>query len=505
MAQDIKTLTGEAGLPKEGKRGFRPFAALAEGLRKRRERRCTISLLEDAVRFGEKDAFDEAMASFIALPQEQKERVMLEMQKALKSASYLPFESEEKTARVAAIAGFFEKAATALPVDSEGERIVAPYQETVRILKDVVEGTAFRSRANPAQGRATLACTRALWELEYGNFDFWEARALEHSTGQFAITKLLEMPDTGDYEAHGWFLLRKNLAQLGEQIARNPSEQRVAFFRAMLMDAENSVVKAALRDAVHLENIPPDFPGIAQDVLEIPELEDEARMFISATHALAKLQSDEPYVSIAMLAMQYSDGARHLGPILERAGERMASDALDAKSGPKRIRAMDTLATLAAAGITPCSPDTLVAILGPLTGSRELPTQFYGLTGNILFSGKKHEGLTQVAAKMESDRVNSCFTELGYADDRQFPAALELVSLFASGRMYLVTNGMIPEVAKEMAEIVLEPAGETKKEQDEQVRKAKFVLEAMRGAGIEIQFNYSAPEQGETEGHSDEG
>jgi hypothetical protein len=93
---------------------------MAEGLRMRKARRGTLEAIESAMRFWESECFDEAVSSFTALPKEQKERVLLEMQNRLKSVSYLPFEDEHKTRRVSVIAEFFAKAAMLLPVDSEG-------------------------------------------------------------------------------------------------------------------------------------------------------------------------------------------------------------------------------------------------------------------------------------------------------------------------------------------------------------------------------------------------
>ncbi len=170
MASDVRTITGPVEAPQEKRRGFHPFASMAEGLRNRRARRDAFEALESAARFGERESFDEAVSLYTALPQKQKERVLLELQRSLKAVSYLPFEDEHKTRRLSVIADFFAKAASLLPTDSEGERITAPYQETIRILRETVEHDELRRSDNTSHSYAILACAKALWELEYGSF-----------------------------------------------------------------------------------------------------------------------------------------------------------------------------------------------------------------------------------------------------------------------------------------------------------------------------------------------
>ncbi|MFH0884490.1 MAG: hypothetical protein V1861_02160 [Candidatus Micrarchaeota archaeon] len=497
MASEISKLTGHNETVQEKKRGFRPFAAMAEGLRMRKARRGTLEALETAMRFfGESECFGEAVSSFTALPKEQKERVLLEMQKSLKSVSYLPFEDEHKTRCVATIGEFFAKAAVLLPVDSEGERITAPYKETVRILKEIVERDELRRSGNPSHSRAILACAKALWELEYGNFSFWEGRALDSATRDYTITKLLEMPDTSDITEHGWFLLRKHLAELGTFIAKNPSPKKEDFFRSMLMDGDKSVVASALKCAVCMEQIPSDYYGIAGDLSKIPGLESAAQNFTMAGRFKEQLAGagEDRLVAAKRLAVFYADGMVNLEELLDRTAREMVQEALYAVPGSQdRLKHLDVLVNFASVGIAPYSPGELIEMLGPLTTTRSAVATFYNLTQNLMAFSPRQD-LKNTAAELESARVNSCFSDLSYADERQFDAANELVLLYSTGRVYLVENGMIAHLAKDMVEIILEPPGETKEQRDAQVGKAKNVIDNMRRVGIDVQINYEQTE-----------
>jgi hypothetical protein len=496
MAQDIRTLTGETADVAEKRRGFHPFAAMAESIRNARARRSTIELFEAAMRFGERENIDEALASYIALPQKPKEQSLLHLQEALKRCSSLPFEDAAKTQRVTVIAELFAGAARMLPVDSEGERITAPYRDAIKAFRDIVEHDDLRLSGKEEHSGAILACVAALWELEYGSFKFWDARAHDSATQDYTITKLLEMPGSPDTDEHGWSLLRKDLAELGIAIAGNPSPKTEAFFRSMLFDGDKDVAKAALKGALYFGRIPEEFFDIAGDLTKVSGLESAAQNFIAAGHLkmLLEVEGENKMMALRQLASMYSRGMGHLAPMLKQTGREITESALAADDNlENRRRQLDALVYLASAGIMPYDGETLKRLLTPLLGSQGAAGAFYNLTGIILMKCED-AGLHKAVTQMESDRVNACIASLECADGKQFESSMELVRLLATGRDYLLKNGIIAHVMSEMVDVVSEPAGASEEEQNEQRRKAVGVLSELGKLGISVTLTTSSPD-----------
>ncbi len=314
---------------------------------------------------------------------------------------------------------------------------------------------------------------------------------MDTATRDYTITKLLEMPDSGDMTEHGWYLLRGNIDALGSSIARSPSPKKEDFFRSMLMDGDISVVKSALKAAICLERTPPDYYGIAGELSQINGLESLAQNFTMIGRFKEQLAGagDDRLNAAKHLAVFYADGAKNLGDLLEKTAREMADEALHSNAGSQdHLKRLDALVTLASAGIASYSYDELKGLLSPLLNTRASVATFFNLTQNLMAFGQRQD-LKNAAAELESARVNACFSDLSYADDRQFDAAMELVLLYSTGRMYLVQNGMIPHVAQDMVEILLEPSGENAEQKAEQVAKAQKVLDYMRSVGIDVQIN----------------
>lgn len=495
-AQDIRTLTGEAAGVAEKRRGFHPFAAMAEGIRNAKARRSTIELFDMAMRFGERETIDDALASYTALPQKQREQTLLHLQEALKRCSSFPFEDAAKTQRVTIIAELFAGAARMLPVGADGERVVAPYSAAVKAFRDIVEHDDLRISGKEGHSGAILACVAALWELEYESFKFWEARAHDSATSTFTITKLLEMPGVPDTDEHGWPLLRKDLNELGIAIAGNPSLKTEAFFRSMLFDGDKDVVKAALKGALYFNRIPEEFFDIAGDLAKVKGLESAAQDFIAAGHLkmLLEVEGENRMMALRQLAFKYSRGMEHLAPMLDQAGREIAALALfPGTTEENRLRQLDALVYLASAGIMPYDGETLKRLLTPLLGSQGAAGAFYNLTGIILMKSED-AGLHMAVTQMESDRVNACIASLECADGKQFDASMELVRLLATGRDYLQKNGIIAHVMNEMVDVVSNPGGASEAEQDEQRHRAVGVLHELGKLGIGVTLTTSSPD-----------
>lgn len=492
MAQDIRQVTGQSDSLIEKRRGFHPFATMAEGLRMRRARRNTLDAVDAAARFGERESLDSAFATYAALPAAHKERVLLDLQRSLKLISYCPFEDAQKTARLSAIADFFSKAATLLPVDAEGERVTAPYKDAIRMLRDIVEREEFRNGSSSSHSDAILACSQALWELEYGNFGFWESRVRDPATRDYVITKLLEMPEAEDVTESGWYLLRNHLDEIGPAIAASASAKRDEFFASMFMDGDMKVAASAMRAAVCLESTPGELYGIAGELSQVPGMEGIAQSFTMIGRFKEQLSGvgEDRLLAAKHLAVYYADGMKNLQGLLEKTSREITAGVLEAEPHSQdHLKGLEVLVHMAAVGITPYSPDELGKMLGPYTGTRAAVAIYYNLTQNIMGFSPRGD-LKAAASELEAARVNACFGDLSYVDDRQFDAAHELVLLYSTGRIYLVENGMIPKLAQEMVEIILEPAGESAESKDAQVGKANRVLDHMRQVGIDIQINH---------------
>ncbi|MCI0504038.1 hypothetical protein L0Y65_04975 [Candidatus Micrarchaeota archaeon] len=496
MAHDIKTLTCEAGPAGDKRRGFHPFASMAEGIRNARAKRSAIELFDSAMRFGEKEGIDEALASFAALAPKQREGALIYLQDSLRSCSDLPFENECKTRRVTVIAKLFEGAAKTLPVDSEGERIVSPYHDAILMLKNVVENDDLRISGKGEHAGAMLACVKALWELEYGNLKFWDARTRDSATSAYAITKLLEMPDCGEFGEHGWSLLRDNLDALGISIAATGSPKAVPFFRSMLMDGDKSVVNAALKGALYLEPVPAEFFDMAGDIAKIPGLEGPASDFIAAGHfkMILEPESENGLMAMRQLAYMHFGGMEHLAPMLATVGREIMHSALASNGDEaKRIKKIEALLHLGAAGIMPYDGEKLARLLSPLVDSPGAAGTLYNLTGIIIMKSAD-AGLVQAAKRIETERMNARVAEIDCADTRQFDAALELVRLLATGRSYLLESGIIGRVMNEMVDVAYRPGGPSEAEKAAQRRGAVGVMRELAKFGMGVTMQPASPD-----------
>jgi hypothetical protein len=495
MEQDPLLITVNAALAvkrESEKRGFHPFNALAEGLRGRRARRTTIGLFKEAMKFADGESVDAAIASAVALPQKQREKALLSLQDSLRvTCSYLPFEYDHKVRSLLAGAEIFAGVAKMLPLDEAGCKISAPYQAAIRVFKDAVDKWDLRSKDNPDHAAAVLASVRALWELEYGVDTFWEGRLQDPVVRDYVITQLLEMPDPEMVQGHGWFSLRKNLGIVGKDVAESKSSQVVPFFEAVLSSSDAGFVRSAFEAAVFLEPIPQPVIDAANRLgaSETPAIASAANQFMDVVilRQFAAQDGASQITAASGLAGLLGRGMAHIKPIVEKEGKKVAQMALTANGNEAtRLACIRSLTEMAAVGVTPFNTTEFDAIAGPIADSSDQAAVgvFYNFTANVATKGQTR-GVKEAAARAEAGRVSKKLaTVLETAGMDQFEAAMEIATLFATGRVYLVRNGVVPDVISEMVSVIFEPGGEDEAEEAEQRRRAASVLTSIVQTGI---------------------
>jgi len=464
MAQDLRTLNTDTGESREKRRGFRPFRSMAEGLQNRRARLDALSILDSALACPGPEALSEAVGAFIALPSAQRHKLLLAAQKRVVGASATAFDSRDGALEITLLASFFREAADMMPVDSEGNKLCAPYAKAIGAFAKAADARRTTNGMRESQDAAALACTEALWSLDYSPEKFWARRLFDGATKGFAIKSLLEMPETAEFEDHGWALLRKHIDELAVDIARSSSPKRSDFIRMMLKDEDPAVVEAAVKSVMYLMPVPDAILAGLKDVggLEV---------------------------------------------IITRVGRKLARKALDAGHDASiAMEAADGLVTIALNGVTPYSAAEFRKITESLQGSVEGRKYLFGLTGPIVANAPElcargKQDLAEAAGEIESGAVNLCIAGLNFSDDRQFSSAMELAGLYASGRRYILESGILPYAMGEMVDIVFNPGGRSEAEQSAQREKALGVLRAMNSLGLGVVL--SPPKTGDSPGQKD--
>jgi hypothetical protein len=316
------------------------------------ERKRVLKPLKYAIKNDNEKAeerYKQALSLFASLDLEQKEAVLEKVGKLFRGYSYFPAESEHKSRAVTELADFFSMISGHLPRNEQGEitsdRLYFIMKDVIEDLKDVVENEDPEGE-KPAFADVRIACLNALWELEYGIIEFWYEQLLDPRTNQFPIQKMLDHPPAENFEEHGWSILRSQIAQIGMEIAENPSPKKIDFFIRMFEDADPEVVKYALWSAIYLKDIPQRLIEAARAVpkthdelvrikdLEVvfpgsrneshDELRREARDFLQIAE-LANLLDKESRYSVALqLALLCQEGKYHLSPLLKHTGDRLA-------------------------------------------------------------------------------------------------------------------------------------------------------------------------------------
>jgi hypothetical protein len=135
--------------------------------------------------------------------------------------------------------------------------------------------------------------------------------------------------------------------------------------------------------------------------------------------------------------------------------------------------ALEALAFLALCGSHPYSAEDTKSILKRFIDSRDASAGYFNLTGVLMKEGSDEQ--KAVASKMEGKRVKLAIENLGYADDRQFEGANELINLFGLGREHLIDT--ILDVAEEMHDIAENPHGQCDEESAYLSQKAMETLD----------------------------
>jgi hypothetical protein len=298
------------GKPEPGKKeGFKQKPGLRERWKKKREPAKVAKLLKSACLHpngSSREKMEEALEIFKGLDPEQQERPLREIEGMLKKASRYTWESGFKILEVHLLADFLTEAAKHLPKNEAGDPVTEPFEDILFCLADVVEARG-PEQAHEDYPQMRISCTRALWELAYPSYDFWQGRILDPVTNDAAIGFMLEMPPTENPEEHGWHLLEQNLGDIGPAVAGNDSPAKVEFLKYVLSSDKTKTLLAAVRTAATLDKERDD---VLMSQLEQP--------------------GDRQHIILGELIKMYQSGWDRLLPTLEKAhanaGEAAATD-----------------------------------------------------------------------------------------------------------------------------------------------------------------------------------
>ncbi len=97
---------------------------------------------------------------------------------------------------------------------------------------------------------------------------------------------------------------------------------------------------------------------------------------------------------------------------------------------------------------------------------------------------ERGNGLSASAAALEQRRIMLALEALQFADDRQFDAAMELITLYRHGRRQL-TKTMV-QIAEDMVDVKFNPGGQSEGEKAGQKNKAESVIRALGSVGVRV-------------------
>ncbi|MDD5171591.1 MAG: hypothetical protein PHF60_00990 [Candidatus ainarchaeum sp.] len=267
------TITG-AGVAPETSKTPEKNGGMFEGLRKRKEAKRVLSLVTSAISQpnGQSAAsLKEATEIFKTLEVEYQDKALLKIKTLLESSTNYPFENGNPR-KLHIISDFLTAIAPSLPKDESGNLARGPQESLIPLLANVADyyDPEGKCKEHP---EVVLACTQALWGLEYGFYDFWKTQATNPVTQEFVVTQMLEMPhvEGQDPKAHGWYLLKDTLAQIAPALAASSSPKKIEFLDSIMEDKDPTIMKlvAGLRVPMSMDDIPKkllDFetPGIKQ-------------------------------------------------------------------------------------------------------------------------------------------------------------------------------------------------------------------------------------------------
>jgi len=452
---------------------FKMAGGLLEGIRRYRERSKAEDALSSAIQNNDQKLFQSAISAFDSLESRHKLKIFSDMEKELTHLSGFPFEKEAKVSKITMLADFFAHASKALPKDERGEIDPKSCKTSVRFLAKILNENSFFRSDDPLHQRCACACANALFELDYGNRDFWQDRLLDQSTQALTIKKLLEMSPDAEGANHGWDLLKENLVKLALAIAKNDSQTKVSFFKAMLCEKDADILRPVVATLSHSQRVPPEF--------------------IDGAYHLSSFSFQDRILAVNALLPRYDGQNSRVRYMLNQIGAKLAQELSAPGNTRDHLEGLEALSHLSSGGITPYSGKTLAKILSRFMHSLDAHEQFHPLLFSIIGRSKDPELLSE-AERMRAMRIKFLEKCLEYADERQFDASFELISLYNSGLRYL--EPMLKAVGTDMKDILEENYGDDEKQHE--TEKALSVMVHLAQCGIQvdgISFVFQGQEQ----------
>ncbi|NYZ73776.1 hypothetical protein H0O00_01410 [Candidatus Micrarchaeota archaeon] len=333
-------------------------SGLFEGLRKRKEASKVFELVKSAALISNGSSaarFQEAIELFRTLEPKHQEKTLLRIQDMLADAARYPFENTTNPRQIHVIADFLTRIAPHLPKDAAGDPITEPYKPALKSLASTV--TSYdpdgKHKDHP---QVIQACTTALWAMGYSTYNFWVGRAINPPTQEFAITKLLEQPQSGDPKTHTWTLLRDNIEAVGPAIIASPSPKKIEFLKNMFESENPKTATAAFHMVAPMKQVPEELVATAKerkqkaeaDIIAVKEAREgligPLRSMLAARHTnTAKRQEAKGIIaSIREKERQASGPAEMLSATSEFIDMAELTKKI-AKGGQDELQGMDTL------------------------------------------------------------------------------------------------------------------------------------------------------------------
>src|SRR5208283_4888921 len=204
-----------------------------------------------------KECIGEVSDTFVKLDDKRKQQVIQFLTTQLEgNAPYVSYKIDA-IETIVAISASISEIARQLPVNERGNKITAGFETAITLLVALATEEPTITINLDQYASMRFACTAALWDLDFGDHQFWAGRLKDEVTRDFTIGRLLEMPPTINPDAHGWRLLQFELPDLGLDIARHESMKKFDF----LMDAIVNGKEIGLE---------PDEPEAPKETLSVP-------------------------------------------------------------------------------------------------------------------------------------------------------------------------------------------------------------------------------------------
>lgn len=265
MAKLMSDTITETGVAAGSSKMPEKKGGMFEGLRKRKEAKRVFELVNSAASAdngSSRAKIQSAVELFKTMEREYQEKTLGKLEDLLVDAARYPFENDTNPRQIHVIADFLTAIVPYLPKDASGDPATEQYGLILKSLANVADNCDPEGN-HKNYPHVVQACTKALWELSYPSFEFWEDRVRDPVTQEFTVAALLDMPlkDGQDPGTHGWHLLKSNLAEVGPIVLASSSPKKTDFVDRLddlLQDRNPKTVKLALglMAAVHLGSIP---------------------------------------------------------------------------------------------------------------------------------------------------------------------------------------------------------------------------------------------------------